>query len=97
MAEHGELHTWEVTVSGRVQGVAFRHFTKLMAQALGVCGWVRNEPDGSVTAVIQHRGEEKLVALYGQLQQGPPHAQVVEIQAQPLNSAERYERFEVRR
>lgn len=39
----------DVTVTGRVQGVAFRAYTQQVAERLGVRGWVRNEPDGSVT------------------------------------------------
>jgi acylphosphatase len=40
----------DVTVSGRVQGVAFRAYAQHEARRLGVTGWVRNEPDGSVAA-----------------------------------------------
>ena len=39
-----------VVVSGRVQGVAFRAHTREEAQRLGVTGWVRNRPDGTVEA-----------------------------------------------
>jgi acylphosphatase len=35
-------------VVGRVQGVGFRWWTQRTACALGLGGWVRNEPDGSV-------------------------------------------------
>jgi acylphosphatase len=35
-------------VRGRVQGVGFREFTRRHAAALGLTGWVRNRPDGSV-------------------------------------------------
>jgi acylphosphatase len=35
-------------VQGRVQGVGFRYFVKQSADELAVCGWVRNEDDGSV-------------------------------------------------
>jgi acylphosphatase len=34
---------------GRVQGVGFRWFVVQEAQALALTGWVRNEPDGSVS------------------------------------------------
>ena len=36
-----------VRVRGRVQGVWFRAWTKAEAEARGLSGWVRNEPDGS--------------------------------------------------
>jgi acylphosphatase len=42
-----------VRVTGQVQGVNFRSSTKNEADALGLCGWVRNRPDGSVEAVIE--------------------------------------------
>ncbi len=38
----------EIVVAGRVQGVAFRWQANEEAERLGVTGWVRNEPDGTV-------------------------------------------------
>lgn len=46
-------------VSGRVQGVGFRYATLARARSLGLGGWVRNLPDGSVEAVFE--GEPKRV------------------------------------
>jgi len=48
-----------VVIYGRVQGVFFRAYTADEANALGLKGWVRNLPDGSVEAVFE--GEEKAV------------------------------------
>ena len=42
-----------VRVSGRVQGVYYRAFTRDKAIALGVNGWVRNLPGGGVDAVLE--------------------------------------------
>ena len=39
-------------VTGRVQGVCYRAWARSEAEAIGVTGWVRNERDGSVTALI---------------------------------------------
>ena len=39
-------------VSGKVQGVWFRAWTREQAVALGLRGWVRNEADGSVSALL---------------------------------------------
>ncbi|WP_321495994.1 DNA polymerase IV [uncultured Desulfobacter sp.] len=43
----------EVTITGRVQGVCFRHETHREAQTRGLSGYVRNMPDGSVQALFQ--------------------------------------------
>jgi acylphosphatase len=49
-----------VSIAGRVQGVGYRMWTEREAQVFGLRGWVRNEPDGSVTALIG--GPEEAVA-----------------------------------
>ena len=46
-------HAVLVRISGRVQGVSFRAWTQDTAESLGLSGWVRNEPDGTVTAHIE--------------------------------------------
>ena len=64
-----------VRVTGRVQGVWFRAWTRDQAQALGVSGWVRNQADGSVEAVVSG-SSEAVAALIGALHEGPPAAEV---------------------
>ena len=65
----------QVRVSGRVQGVAFRWEAQHAAEKLGVTGWVRNEPDGSVAAHVE--GEPDAVNdMVGWLRTGPPAARV---------------------
>jgi len=39
---------FNITISGRVQGVFFRQGTKAVADQLGVRGFVQNLPDGTV-------------------------------------------------
>jgi len=67
-----------VSVTGRVQGVFFRAWTAEQAKLLGVCGWVRNAPDGSVEAHLQgdRWAVHRLVEL---LHKGPPSAVVDDV------------------
>ena len=64
-----------VIVYGRVQGVAFRHYTCRRALELGVTGWVRNLPDGAVEGLFE--GDDSAVAdLVEWCRSGPPAARV---------------------
>ena len=66
------------TIMGRVQGVCFRARACDVARKLGLTGWVRNCPDGSVEVVAE--GEETAVKeLLEWCRAGPPHAQVRDI------------------
>ncbi len=73
-----------VFVSGRVQGVWFRDSTWREADRLGICGWVRNLPDGRVEAVYE--GPRAAVEeLLSWTNRGPERADVagVEIHDEP--------------
>lgn len=62
-------------VEGRVQGVSFRHFVVTRARALGVIGWVRNLPDGTVEAIAAGQ-PHAMEQLEDALRQGPMMARV---------------------
>jgi acylphosphatase len=65
-------------ISGLVQGVGFRYFTKDVADREGVTGWVRNLPDGRVEAVVE--GEDEAVTrVERRLWQGPGGARVAAV------------------
>ena len=60
-------------VHGRVQGVFFRDSCRQLAQAAGVAGSVRNEPDGTVAAVFE--GDPDAVRrMVDWCRTGPPSA-----------------------
>ena len=62
-------------ITGRVQGVGFRAWTRDRARELGLRGWVRNEADGAVTGVMA--GPEAAVAgMVEALDDGPRFARV---------------------
>ncbi len=84
----------DVTISGRVQAVGFRAFTRKNAVMLGVRGYVENLSDGRVHAVFE--GEdyqvEKLLEL---VRHGPRVSEVREIRTIPIDHFG-YRGFEVR-
>ncbi|MDA0578000.1 MAG: acylphosphatase [Verrucomicrobia bacterium] len=62
-------------VDGRVQGVFFRVSACTEARRLGITGWVRNLPDGSVETVAEGLPDQ-VQAYLAWCRRGPPHAQV---------------------
>jgi len=68
----------QVRVTGRVQGVFFRQSAREQAERLGLSGWVRNLPDGSVEALFE--GERPLVEqAVVWCRKGPPRATVDDV------------------
>ena len=83
-----------ISVTGRVQGVFFRAWTRDQAIELGVTGWVRNCPDGRVDMHIE--GEDSAVQqLIARLHRGPPAAKVEDVHLWDVDTFE-FEDFEVR-
>jgi len=66
-------------VMGKVQGVYFRHSTRLEAERLALSGYARNLPDGSVE--VAARGPAAAVEeLHQWLHRGPKSARVAAVQ-----------------
>jgi acylphosphatase len=62
-------------VQGRVQGVGYRYFVLRSAEELGLAGYARNQPDGTVEVVAE--GEPAALAqLEDRLKEGPSFAHV---------------------
>lgn len=75
----------EARISGRVQGVSYRAWLQETALRHGLGGWVRNEPDGSVRALIA--GDPAAVdAVQRSLRDGPPAARVDDVQVKALSA-----------
>lgn len=62
-------------VHGAVQGVGYRFFTCTCAEALGVTGWVRNMPEGTVE-VFAEGNEDQLKEFEFDLSRGARYARV---------------------
>ena len=82
-------------VRGQVQGVNFRSATQAQARRLGLVGWVRNQPDGSVEVLAEgpRAALDKLLAF---LRRGPPAARVGDVQPEWRPVGPPQGQFEVR-
>lgn len=84
-----------VVVHGQVQGVGFRWNARTEATRLGVSGWVRNLPDGSVEAEIE--GDRTSVDdMVEWLRRGPPFAEVSDVDVAEINPTGSDGSFEIR-
>lgn len=84
-----------LNINGLVQGVCFRAATKDTADRLGIKGWVRNLPDGSVEALFEgsHDDLEKAVKW---CHSGPPGARVYHIDEKWAEYAGDFDAFNIR-
>lgn len=85
--------SWEI--SGRVQGVGFRAFVQYWARQLGLKGWVRNTPAGTVQCFAEGPTSE-LDTLLTRLQTGPPGSHVMEVAPRDFPKDILAEQFEIR-
>lgn len=84
-----------IFVTGRVQGVCYRAFTKENAVAAGLNGWVRNTDDGCVEAVFEGSKSE-IERMISICRQGPTASLVRDIDVQWEGAAEGLKGFQIR-
>ncbi|MEM5777067.1 MAG: acylphosphatase [Candidatus Aenigmatarchaeota archaeon] len=68
-----------VYISGKVQGVNFRWNTKLVADKLGIKGWVKNLLDGRVEIVAEGE-DEKIETFLKYVKKGPLLAKIKKVE-----------------
>jgi acylphosphatase len=85
-----------VVVSGRVQGVMFRDFTRHQAEGLGLTGYVRNLPDGRAVEVEAEGERARLEKFLEIVRQGPPRAVVENISPSWGEYTGKYQGFSIR-
>ncbi len=90
-SENSAVH---LLVHGRVQGVWYRGSTQAEAKKMGLKGWVRNLPDGTVE--IQAEGDRNILITFIEwCRQGPPAAEVVKVEEKWIE-AEGFDSFQIR-
>ena len=89
------MKTISILVRGRVQGVFYRKSAATKAKELGIKGWVKNEPDGSVR-IEATATEELLDQLVDWCRDGPRHADVTNVDVEEIKYRE-FDDFEIQR
>ena len=82
-----EEKRYKLTISGKVQGVGYRQFTRQHAIRLTLTGWVRNEHNGDVQAEAQGTSSQ-LEELFTVCQQGPPWSRVDAVRMEEIEVQE---------
>ncbi len=84
----------QIKISGSVQGVSYRYFTKQKADQLGLTGWVCNLPDGRV-AVLAEGPVAKIKVLIKWLAEESP-GQTEKIITQWTTGSSQFPQFSIR-
>ena len=85
----------DARVTGRVQGVSYRAWTRSEALALGLTGWVFNRPDGSVQVRLQGPADT-VAGMARRLREGPAAARVADVLTEPATAEPGQSGFEIR-
>lgn len=83
-----------VLISGKVQGVGFRNFTKQTADQMGIYGYVKNLPNGKVEAVLEGR-EADVNKVLEKLHVGPKPAKVTDVKTEKRKFTGEYKGFQI--
>jgi len=81
-------------IYGQVQGVFFRSSAKGEAEKLGLVGWVRNNPDGSVE-ILAVGPKSRLEKFAAWCKKGPPFAKVEKVEADFQKQEQEFASFDI--
>ena len=84
-----------ILISGKVQGVGFRYFTRQNAMRLGVHGYAKNLPNGKVE-VVAEGDKGTLDAFVKILWKGPPASRVEDVKVEARPHSGEYTSFGVK-
>ncbi len=89
------MRRWRIKVTGDVQGVFYRFSAKMEAEKLGITGFGENESDDSVLIIAE--GEQEALEKFSRwLKEGPPMAEVEDVQIEEDDYTGEFKGFEVR-
>ena len=84
-----------ITIHGKVQGVGYRFYATRVARRLGLKGWIQNNRDGTVEAMVE--GEKASIDEWvEEIREGPRYAEVTKIDAEVKDFSGRLNDFDVK-
>ncbi len=84
-----------IVIHGKVQGVGYRFFATRVARRLGLKGWIQNNRDGSVEAMVE--GEKAAIDDWlEELREGPRYAEVTKVDQETKEFTGRLGDFDVK-
>ena len=86
------MSTVKFVFHGTVQGIGFRAHVKKKAMELGIKGWVKNNQDGSVSAVFS--GDDEMISIMDGYCRKIPLAELSSVESMPANDAN-FDSFEI--
>ena len=86
------MSTVKFVFHGTVQGIGFRAHVKKKAMDLGIKGWVKNNQDGSVSAVFS--GDEEMISIMDGYCRKIPLAELSSVESMPADDAN-FDSFEI--
>lgn len=89
------IKTYNVLISGRVQGVGFRYYAVSIAEKYDVKGFVRNIRGGRVEILCQGE-EEELKSFLNEVKKGPAFSVITDILTEEIPENKRYNTFEIK-
>ena len=84
-----------IIVWGHVQGVFFRENTRKEAEKLGLLGWVKNLPDGTVEIVVEGE-KEKIEQIIDFIKKNPGFSKVEDVKIDFEEPTDEFKEFEIR-
>jgi len=89
------VKTYEVVLSGRVQGVGFRYFVESIAGKYDICGYVRNTYNNQVEIICQGEDED-IKNFIDEVKKGPTFSAVTDIKIDEIENSKKYSIFEIK-
>lgn len=89
------MDQYEIKVTGRVQGVGFRYFTKQKANEHNIKGWVKNTSDGGVL-IVAAGAPNDIETFIDYLKIGPPLSRVDNISKIKIVNRKDFHSFNVK-